>query len=125
MRFVNESRKKGAIPVLFSSIVRRNFNEEGALIDTHGDYPMEAQLVAEKLNVLFIDLLYLTEKLEESYGIEDSKKLHLHYEPGEIPFYPEGKHDDTHLSILGASEIAKLTVEELKLEVPDLAPYIK
>lgn len=124
-RFVNESREKGAIPVLFSSIVRRNFNEEGTLIDTHGEYPLQARLVAEELDVPFIDLQYLTERLEESNGVEASKALHLHFEPGEISYYPEGKQDDTHLSVKGATEIAKLAAEQLKIEIPDLESFIK
>jgi len=45
IRFVIETRKKGAIPILFSSIARRNFNEQGVLIETHGDYPLETRLV--------------------------------------------------------------------------------
>ncbi|HEX9600933.1 MAG TPA: rhamnogalacturonan acetylesterase, partial [Mariniflexile sp.] len=73
----------------------------------------------------FIDLQYFTEHLEESYGVEGSKKLHLHFEPGEEPFYKDGKHDDTHLSKLGANEIAKLAVAELKAKVSNLAEYIK
>lgn len=36
-RFVRESREKGAIPILFTSIVRRKF-ENGFLTDTHGNY---------------------------------------------------------------------------------------
>jgi hypothetical protein len=63
--------------------------------------------------------------LEESYGVEGSKKLHLHFEPEEEPFYKDGKHDDTHLSKLGANEIAKLAVAELKVKVSNLAEYIK
>lgn len=120
IRFVLETREKGAIPVLFSSIVRRNFNEVGTLVDTHGAYPMETRLVALEYNVPFIDLQYLTEKLEESYGVEGSKELHLHFEPGENPYYKEGKEDDTHLSEFGATEVAKLAVQELKEHVPIL-----
>lgn len=125
MRFVTETRKKGAYPVLFSSIVRRNFNEQGTLVDTHGEYPLETRLVALEMDVPFIDLQYLTGQLEESYGVEGSKKLHLHFEPGDIPYYPDGKHDDTHLSKLGATEVAKLVTNELKNKVPNLVPYIK
>jgi lysophospholipase L1-like esterase len=125
MRFVTETREKGAYPVLFSSIVRRNFNEQETLIDTHGAYPLETRLVAKELDVPFIDLQYLTGQMEESYGVEDSKKLHLHFEVGEIPFYPEGKQDDTHLSVLGATNVANLAINELKNVVPDLAPFIK
>lgn len=125
IRFVNEARQKGANPVLFSSIVRRNFNEQGTLIDTHGEYPMVTRLVAESMDVPFVDLQYLTEQLEESYGVEGSKKLHLHYEPEEVSYYPEGKKDDTHLSKLGATEVAKLVINELKNKVPNLVPYLK
>lgn len=125
MRFVTEALQKGANPVLFSSIVRRNFNEQGTLVNTHGEYPMETCLVAEAMDVPFVDLQYLTEQLEESYGVEGSKKLHLHFEPGEVSYYPEGKNDDTHLSKLGATEVAKLVVNELKNKVPNLVPYLK
>ncbi len=125
IRYVLETREKGAIPILMSSIVRRNFNEYGALIDTHGEYPLETRLVALEYNVPFIDMQLLTEELEVSYGVEDSKKLHLHFEPGEEPYYPEGKHDDTHLSELGATEVAKLAANELRVKVPDLVPYLK
>lgn len=125
IKFVNESRAKGAIPILFSSIVRRNFNEHGTLIDTHGAYPLETRLVAQQYEVDFIDLQYLTEVLEMSYGKEKSKELHLHYAPGELPYYPKGKQDDTHLSVKGATEVSKLVVEELKSTEHPLGEYLK
>jgi lysophospholipase L1-like esterase len=125
IRFVNESREKGAIPVLFSSIARRNFNEKGVLIGTHGDYCLEARLVAQEYKVPFIDLEYCTELLEMSYGPEKSKELHLHYKPGEIPYYPDGKNDDTHLSIKGATEISKIVINELKKTELKLSKYFK
>lgn len=125
IKFVKEAREKGAHPVLFSSIVRRNFNEDGTLVDTHGDYPMEVRLVAQEFEVPFIDLQYATEQMEERYGVEASKKLHLHYAPNEIAYYPEGKEDDTHLSIEGATEVARLAVAELKYKVPEFTNFIK
>lgn len=125
IRFVLETRAKGATPVLFSSIVRRNFNEQGTLVDTHGLYPLETRLVAADYKVPFIDLQYLTELLEESYGVEGSKKLHLHFAAGESDFYKTEKHDDTHLSLLGATEIAKLVIAELKKTDLDLKKHIK
>jgi lysophospholipase L1-like esterase len=116
IRFVSETREKGAIPVLFSSIARRNFNEHGVLVGTHGDYPLEARLVAQEYQVPFIDLEYFSEMLEQSYGPEKSKELHLHFRAGEHPYYPEGKSDDTHLSLKGATEIAKIVIKELRLK---------
>lgn len=125
IRFVNEAREKGAIPVLFSSIVRRNFNEKGVLISTHGEYTLEARLVAQEYNVPFIDLEYFTELLETSYGPEKSKELHLHFKPGEVAYYPDGKDDDTHLSRKGALEVSKLVIAEIKKQKLKLAGYVK
>ena len=111
--------------MLFTSIVRRNFNEYSTLVDTHGAYPMEVRLVTQEYNVPLIDLQCLTEKLEESYGFEGSKKLHLHYTLNEIPFYPNGKADDIHLSVLGATEVSKLIVNALSLEVKGFDAFVK
>lgn len=115
IQFVKEARDKGAIPILFSSIARRNFNEQGVLIGTHGDYPLETRLVAQEYHVPFIDLEYYSELLEIAYGPEKSKQLHLHFKAGEVPYYPEGKDDDTHLSSKGANEIARIAVDQIKL----------
>jgi lysophospholipase L1-like esterase len=115
IRFVTETRKKGAKPILFTSIVRRNFNEQGVLIDTHGDYPLEVRLVAQEYKVPLIDLQYLTELMEEKYGIEGSKQLHLHFKPGDLEYYPDGKEDNTHLSDKGANEIARMVIDQIKL----------
>jgi lysophospholipase L1-like esterase len=125
IRFVRETREKGATPVLFSSIVRRNFNEYGTLIDTHGEYPMEARMVAREMDVPFIDLQYLTKVLETSYGPEASKKLHLHFKPGEHPYYPKGKEDNTHLSKEGALAVSGLVMEKIKSLGLPLAKMIK
>ncbi|MFV8374561.1 rhamnogalacturonan acetylesterase [Flavobacterium sp. LB1P62] len=125
IRFVNESREKGAIPILFSSIVRRNFNENGVLIATHGEYPLETRLVAQEYKVPFIDLEYYTELLEMSYGPEKSKKLHLHYKAGEIPYYPEGKEDNTHLCVKGATEVAQLVVNQIRVMDGPLVATLK
>jgi lysophospholipase L1-like esterase len=124
IRFVTESREKGATPIIFSSVVRRNFNENGVLISTHGDYTLEARLVAQEYNVPFIDMEYYSELLEQSYGPEKSKQLHLYYKAGEIPYYKEDKADDTHFCAKGATAIAKIAVEELKKTKLDIIKYI-
>ena len=125
VQYVEETRSKGAIPVLFSSIARRKFNTEGVLLDSHGNYTLITRLVAQEMNVPFIDMQYLTEQLEISYGVEESKKLHLHFEKGENAYFPDGKIDDTHLSILGANEVANLASKELVKQLPELNKYIK
>lgn len=124
-RYVKETRAKGAFPILMTSIVRRNFNENGVLIDTHKEYPLVVRMVADDLNVPFVDMQLLTEQLEISYGPENSKKLHLHFKEGEEPYYPKGKEDDTHLSKLGADLEAKLAADSLKNLKTGLEKYIK
>ena len=125
IRFVEETRAKGATPTLFSSIVRRTSNEKGLLIYTHSEDTMEVRLVAQEYNVPFIDMEYYTELLEQSYGPEKSKQLHLHFKAGEIPYYKEDKADDTHLGVKGATAVAKIAVEELKKTKLDIVKYIK
>ncbi|MFH6998674.1 rhamnogalacturonan acetylesterase [Flavobacterium sp. FlaQc-57] len=115
IRFVKDTREKGAIPVLLTSIARRNFNDKGVLIPTHGDYPLETRLVAQEYKVPFIDLEYYTELLEQSYGPEKSKQLHLHYKAGENSYYDKDKADDTHLSLKGATAIAQIVVNQIQL----------
>ncbi len=124
-KFVNETREKGANPVLFSSIVRRNFNEHGTLMDTHGEYPLVARLVAKDMEVPFVDLQRSTEELELFYGLEDSKSLHLHFKPGEHEYYENGKEDNTHLSRKGALLVATLALQDIAKQELPLANYIK
>ena len=107
-RFVAEARAKGATPILFTPIVRRKFNAQGTLEDTHGAYPLVVREVARDLNVAFVDLQMLTEDFVRGAGPEGSKKLYVWVAPGESSMYPEGRQDDTHLSVLGATRVAQL-----------------
>lgn len=124
-KFVRETREKGATPVLLSSIVRRNFNEAGVLVDTHGEYPLVTRMVAEYMEVPFIDMQLLTEQLEMAYGPEDSKSLHLHLKPGEDAYEPEGVEDNTHLSEKGATIVASLALQEISEQDLVLKKFIK
>jgi lysophospholipase L1-like esterase len=125
MKFVNETRKKGDIPVLFNPIVRRKFNEFGVLVDTHGLYPLVMRQVATELSVPFIDLQFKSENLVLSTGREKSKELYLWIKPGQNTVYSRGKQDNTHFSVKGATEIAKLAIEGLKENKLALTNFLK
>ena len=154
-KFVEDTRAKGGIPILFNSIVRRNFGkadenavanaikqddirngidpkapkdsiEEGAkLIDTHGAYLVSPKNVAEELNATFIDLNSLTHKLVEGMGPEKSKELYLWVEPKTVPALPNGREDNTHLNIYGASVIAEMAVKAVAEAIPELQKYVR
>lgn len=124
-RYVNETRSKGGIPVLFNAIVRRNFNEEGVLVDTHGAYLESPRNVAKELNVPFIDLNKLTHDLVQGLGVEPSKKLFVWIEPNTVPMAPKGKEDNTHLNVYGAKTIANLALDAITQQIPELAQYVR
>ncbi|MCC8153357.1 MAG: pectinesterase family protein [Tannerellaceae bacterium] len=123
-RFIKEAKEKGGIPVLFTSIVRRNFNENGLLIDTHGDYLSAAKAVAQEADIVLIDLNERTHAWIQALGPEQSKAMFMWVEPGTLPCCPEGKKDDTHLNIAGARQVALFALEELVKYYPKLAPFI-
>lgn len=121
-RFVRETREKGATPILFTSIVRRKF-ENGLLVDTHGNYPVVTRLVAAEMNVPLIDLQMLTAGAVTAVGEEESKKIYLWIPPTEK--FPKERKDDTHLSVEGANLVAKLATQQLMLLDNSLAGCIK
>lgn len=144
-KFVRETRERGGIPVLFNSVVRRNFSgsktavtdddlrtnssaglKEGeVLIDTHGDYVVAPLNVAREMNVPFVDANRITHDLEQSLGVEGSKKLHMWYLPGETPSLPDGRQDNTHYNIYGASVVARLLADEAARQVPALKKHVR
>lgn len=113
-KMIEDTRSREANPVLFSSIVRRKFNESGVLEDTHGAYPYVARSTALEMKVPFIDMQVATEKLVNDLGAEPSKELYLWIESGDSDYFPEGKQDNTHFSKKGALEMCKLAIEEMK-----------
>lgn len=145
-RFVKETRAKGGIPVLFNSIVRRNFHnnqnavieddyrrikldsaavEGDVLIDTHGAYLESPRHVAKELDVPFVDMNKITHDLVQGLGAEASKKLFMWIPAGVYAACPKGRQDNTHLNIYGARVIAGLTVDAIAKEVPALAPFVR
>ncbi len=111
-KFVAETRMKKAIPILLTPIVRRKFDGSGKLVPTHGQYPEAIKQVAQKLKVPFIDMEKLTGEMIEATGDEPSKKLYLWTVPDSR--FPDGRKDDTHLSVEGANRMAGLAAGELK-----------
>ncbi len=124
-KYVDETRAKGAYPIILTSIVRRKFNEEGTLVDAHGAYPFVARAVAEQMQVPFIDMQLLTEDFIIGLGEEPSKEIYLWVEPGQYARFPEGKIDNTHLTLKGATAYARLVAEDIKRQKMPLASWLK
>ncbi len=124
-RFVRESRAAGAIPVLFTPIVRRQFNAKGTLEDTHGLYPLVVRDVARDLHVDFVDLQLLTEEWVQQLGPDSTKSRFVYTRQGEFPAFPLEREDNTHLSPRGAADVAALAVTALRERVSLLRPLLR
>lgn len=147
-KYVRETREKGGIPIIMNPVVRRNFavkpanasgddealrnttfkdapkqTEGDSLVDTHGLYRVAPRDVAQRMNVHFVDANKITHDLEQSLGVEGSKKLHMWYQPGEHPALPKGRQDNTHYNIYGAHVVAGLLSDALVKEIPVLERY--
>ncbi len=114
IKFIRASRDKKAIPILFTPVSRRKFNDVGEAQETHAEYSAYMKQIAAAEKVLFIDLDTKSRQLYQQYGKEFSKQLFLQLKPGEHPNYPEGKEDNTHFNELGARLIAQLVLQELR-----------
>lgn len=113
IKFIKETRTKGATPVLLTPVSRRKF-VDGNQQETHTVYSALVKEVAKVEQVAFIDLDAISLRYYQSLGEENSKLLFLQLEAGEHPNYPEGKVDNTHFSEMGARKIAQLVLNEMK-----------
>lgn len=124
---VERAREKGLRPVILNPILERGFDAEGNVMREVWSerqlesYRVAAEEVAEDLNVPFIDIASRNEELLRTWGVEKSKYLYL-YLTGDIAQQYSNNfnslsrplEDYTHLSYIGADEIAKLIVQEIK-----------
>ncbi|BET66604.1 pectinesterase family protein [Opitutales bacterium ASA1] len=125
VRFVRETREKGAHPILATSVARRRWSEAGELIDTHGRYLEVVREVGAAENVPVLELAERTADMIRRRGVERSKDFFLWFEPGVLQTAPKGLQDDTHFSKLGARRVAGLAVEEIhRLGLP-LAQHLR
>ncbi|WP_295727626.1 DUF4861 family protein [uncultured Muribaculum sp.] len=147
-RYVRETLAKGATPILMNSIVRRNFPapgdstvvvpdslkkgyhpeayaREGMLLsDTHGAYLDPPRRVADEMGIPFIDMNAITHNAIQALGRDASREYFMWILPDRYKFCQEGKIDNTHLNVKGATFIATLAAQALADRIPLLRPYI-
>lgn len=112
--YVEESRAKGAIPVLLTPVVRRLFDDDNKLSgqalhslteivknDSTMNYPLAMRALAQELSVPLVDMTALTEAMVLEYGAEKSKEV----------IY--ARNDNTHLKAKGGILFARLAVTDL------------
>jgi len=103
-QLVADTRAKGAIPVLVTSMERK----AGVNADTLGDYPETVRQVAKEDNVALIDLHAMSKMFYKALGENIDKAFQ----------------DGTHHNNYGSYELAKCVVEGIKQNKLDIAKYI-
>lgn len=130
IRYISDTKKNNAIPVLITPVARRKFDSTGKIEGTHEVYSAIVRQTAKENNIALIDLDRKSQELLQQWGVEKSKYLFNFLATGEHPNYPEGKEDNTHFSELGARVMAELVLAEIKnlhLELADrlVQPAVK
>ncbi len=105
--YIAEARRKGAIPVLVTSMPRRKFDDAGRIVNTLGDYPEAVRQTAAEEAVALIDLNAAATAVFEALGPEASKRAFVHYPAGQFPGQPDALSDDSHFSTYGAYQLAR------------------
>lgn len=152
--YVNQTKEKGGIPVLFDAIARRSFFENNnaaeeddlfgqgitqkqecdSLIETHiikrqdgtiDDYLEAPRRIAQEQDIPFVEMNRLSKELIQSMGAEGSKRLFCWIPANTNLAAPKGREDNTHLRIWGARQMCKAVIDAIGEAVPDLKPYIR
>ena len=98
-RYVTESRKRDAIPVLLTPMRRRTFDGAGKSTNSLGDYPESVRQLAKEEKVFLIDLHEMSKDFYEALGPTNSKQAFV---------------DNTHTNDYGAYEFARYIAESIK-----------
>lgn len=96
---------RGGIPVVLSSMERRNFDAQGKLRPSLLEYADAARSMAADMKLAFIDLNGMSQQLYAALGPERSQALHP---------MNNGKLDNTHHNNYGAMQLARLVALGLR-----------
>ena len=106
----------GAAPLLCTSVERRHFlasPSSDVLEESLEDYPDVVRELGLELGVPVLDLNAWTRDLYLRLGLEGSRALFCHFEPGGHARWPGGLADNTHFSQQGAMLVAGEVARQL------------
>jgi lysophospholipase L1-like esterase len=101
--YIAEVRRRGATPLLVTSPERRNFDPQGRIVPTLGEYPDAVRAIAREEKVALLDLNPMSVRFYEALGPELAP----------CAFADQGR-DQTHHNEYGARSLARMVVEGLR-----------
>jgi len=113
--FVEQTRQKGALPILLTPVARNYPWKDSKLHNVHGDYPQAVKDVAAEMDVKLIDLNELSmahfSKIGQTYVTEH---YFMNLPAGKFVAYPDGQKDNTHFQAAGGRAVAQLVFDAMK-----------
>ena len=110
-KYIDDTRAASGVPVLITPMCRRSPT------DNLQSYADAMKSVAAEKHVSIIDLHASSAKLYAELGPEGVKALEANL--------ANGQYDPTHFNAAGAKAMAKLVMEELPTEEPQINAYLK
>jgi beta-galactosidase len=111
---ITETRRRGGIPVLVTSMQRRRFDASGKIVHSLEGFPDAMKRVARQDGVPLIDLTAMSVRFYEALGADGSKRAFVHYPANTFPSQTEELKDDTHFNAYGGYELARAVVEGIR-----------
>ncbi|MDX9848466.1 MAG: rhamnogalacturonan acetylesterase [Tenuifilaceae bacterium] len=112
--YVNQTREKGATPILITSVCRNYPWTDRKLGSSHGDYPQAMKEVAAELSVYCIDLTQISAEYFTELGKDFvTENYFMNIPAGKYEAYPDGLSDNTHFQPAGAKAVAQLVFDAL------------
>ena len=124
-RFIAEAQAKGTSTILVTAMNRRNFDPDGKIKQTLGDYPQATRDVAAELHLGLIDLNAMSKTLFEAMGPDGTLKAFVHYPANTFPGQTVELKDDTHFNAYGAYELARAIVQSIRDQHLPLAQFLR
>ncbi|MEO8172087.1 MAG: rhamnogalacturonan acetylesterase [Sediminibacterium sp.] len=123
--WIAEARTHKMIPVLVTSMHRRNFDAEGHIVNTLAEYPEAMRQTAKEENTALIDLNAMSKTLYEAWGTERSLKAFVHFPAHSFPGQDSALKDNTHFTTYGAYELALCVLKGVREAGLPISKYIK
>jgi lysophospholipase L1-like esterase len=122
--YIDEARKRQAIPVLVTSMHRRFFNSDGTVQNTLKEFPEAVRQLAAEQHVALIDLNAMSKTFYEALGPEKSKLAFAQYPANTFPGQEKELKDNTHFNEYGAFELARCVAEAIRKSDLPLAKQV-
>jgi lysophospholipase L1-like esterase len=124
-RYISDARAAGVTPILVTAMNRRNFNPDGSIQPTLGEYPQATRDVAAQEHVALIDLNAMSKTIFEALGEQGTIHAFVQYAANTFPGQTTELKDNTHFNAYGAYELSRAIVQSIRDQHLPLEPYLR